>query len=190
MSAVDSVERIAAKVFLDEKSHLPLERVIPVFHRWIQKDRLAEMLIDVADYTHVPQGPGVMLISHEGIYSCDQGNGRTGLRYLRRREGSGTFSEKISRVLCQLHAAANALSEEKDLSSVRFSFNDLQIEVQDRLHALPSDENIADFRAKLEPVLSPLTKGRMTIEPGASDPRAGLVLRAVCDKPFELSRLA
>jgi len=52
-----------------------LERAIPVFHRWIQERSLDELMVDVADYTHVPDGPGVVLVCHDAIYSLDTGGG-------------------------------------------------------------------------------------------------------------------
>ena len=44
------------KCFLDDASGVELEEFIPVFHDWIQTQQLEELLIDVADYRHVPQG--------------------------------------------------------------------------------------------------------------------------------------
>ena len=43
-----------------------LEPLIPIFHGWIQDQVSEELLLDVADYRHVPAGPGVMLIGLEG----------------------------------------------------------------------------------------------------------------------------
>jgi len=45
---------------------------------------LPELLIDVADYKHVPDGPGIMLIGHEADYSLDETDGRLGLLYNRK----------------------------------------------------------------------------------------------------------
>ena len=40
-----------------------LEKLVPVFNEWILNKKIDdELLIDVADYAHVPQGPGVVLI--------------------------------------------------------------------------------------------------------------------------------
>ena len=36
---------------------------VGVFHHWIKDTVCPEMLIDVAEYSHVPAGPGVMLIA-------------------------------------------------------------------------------------------------------------------------------
>jgi len=49
------------KIFVHEPTSIDLADAIPVFHRWIQEAVLNELVIDVADYRHVPAGPGVML---------------------------------------------------------------------------------------------------------------------------------
>ena len=46
-----------------------LEPAITVFHRCIQRGWLEGRLIDVADYRHVPAGPGVMLVGHDVEYA-------------------------------------------------------------------------------------------------------------------------
>ena len=46
-----------------------LEPAIGVFHRCLQRGWLEGALIDVADYRHVPQGPGVMLVGHDIDYA-------------------------------------------------------------------------------------------------------------------------
>ncbi len=74
------------KLFLDDASGVELEEFIPVFHDWIQTQQLAELLIDVADYRHVPQGPGIALIAHDAHYVMDLTDARLGLLYSRRRE--------------------------------------------------------------------------------------------------------
>ena len=43
-----------------------LADAVAVFHQWIRDGVCPEMLIDVADYRHVPAGPGVLLIGHRG----------------------------------------------------------------------------------------------------------------------------
>lgn len=46
-----------------------LEPVLQVLHRCIQRGWLEGALLDVADYRHVPAGPGVMLVAHDVDYS-------------------------------------------------------------------------------------------------------------------------
>ena len=64
------------KLFLQDAGQVDLADFIPVFHDWIQDQSLDELLIDVVDYRHVHDGPGVMLIAHDAHYAIDYG-GRT-----------------------------------------------------------------------------------------------------------------
>ena len=54
---------------------------VPVFHSFIQTHALPDhLLIDVGDYTHVPDGPGTVLVSHEAnVYMDHTVGGRLGL---------------------------------------------------------------------------------------------------------------
>ena len=53
-----------------------LDDFIPVFHRWIQKQTVSgHLLIDVHDYSHIHQGPGILLVGHEGNFSIDLADG-------------------------------------------------------------------------------------------------------------------
>ena len=58
---VDDLQRVALKVFLTNDSELDPRDAIPVFHRWIQTQAVNGLLIDVADYAHLPSGPAVLL---------------------------------------------------------------------------------------------------------------------------------
>ena len=82
---IEDLQRIVVKFHLDDGSPVELDKVIPVFHRWIQTGAVEGLLIDVADYSHVPQGPGVMLIAHEGNYALE--NVLRGARAQERSEG-------------------------------------------------------------------------------------------------------
>ncbi|MBW1832016.1 MAG: hypothetical protein JRJ10_10020, partial [Deltaproteobacteria bacterium] len=56
---------------------IELGKLIPVFHEWIRAKKITdELLIDVADYAHVPQGPGVVLIGHQSDYYLDVADNR------------------------------------------------------------------------------------------------------------------
>src|SRR5258706_10731666 len=73
-------QRLSVKVFATGASAGPKDALL-VFHRWIQTQRLDELLIDVTDYSHVHHGPGVILIGHGADYGLDQEEGRLGLKY-------------------------------------------------------------------------------------------------------------
>ena len=119
-------------------TRIDLERLIPIFHRWIQDRTLDELLIDVADYRHVPQGPGVLLIAHDAHYAVDEVDGRLGLLYARKRPASGTLAGRLRDAAQKVLDAGLALEREAALGLVipgeRWS-----VRANDRLLA-PNDE--------------------------------------------------
>ena len=66
------LHKFGIKFFAADGEGIDILKLSPVYHRWIQQNALEDLLIDVADYSHVPAGPGVMLIAHEGNYALDE----------------------------------------------------------------------------------------------------------------------
>ena len=60
--------------FVAQDASLDEETLIPVFHEWIRERKLPGVMFDVVDYRHVPEGPGIMLITHEINYAMEHGN--------------------------------------------------------------------------------------------------------------------
>ncbi|MGH8584378.1 MAG: hypothetical protein ACREWG_16725 [Gammaproteobacteria bacterium] len=145
--------RIGFKCFLEQGHDIALGEFIPVFHRWIQTRALDEMLIDVADYGHVVDGPGVLLVAHAGNYSLDEAGGERGLVYYSKRGLEGPLATRLETVLTRLLQAALALEEAAELAGrLRFTATRLHCFVNDRLLA----PNTAATHERLEPVLNGL----------------------------------
>src|SRR5689334_10419959 len=89
------IQHINVKLFVQDPASVNLERLVPIFHRWIQDQAREEILIDVADYRHVPAGPGVLLIGHEANYSVDNTGLRLGVRYNRKAASSGSNQDRL-----------------------------------------------------------------------------------------------
>ena len=150
------------KLFLQDASQVNLEDFIPVFHDWIQHQRLDELLIDVVDYRHVHDGPAVMLIAHDAHYAIDMAGGRMGLLYSRRREthpsrnGIQNVSERLQSVLHCAFKACRLLEAEPSLQGrVKFRGDELLLRVNDRLVS-PTLEAFDDLQAHLGPILERL----------------------------------
>src|SRR2546423_15285818 len=92
--------KLVLKFFLDDPSAVPETSFVPVFHSFIQTHALPDhLLIDVADYTHVPDGPGTVLVSHEAnLYMDHSVGGRLGLMYQRKQPiaGAGTLRDPLA----------------------------------------------------------------------------------------------
>jgi hypothetical protein len=145
-------QKLQLKIFAtpDSAHAVELDSFIGVFHRWVKEHALPEMLVDVASYAHVPDGPGVVLIGHGSDYFMDQGAGRLGLLHNRKRAGFPP-GERLADLARRTLNAAAMLEREPALSGkLRFVTNELLFRINDRLAAPNSDATFASVRPELE----------------------------------------
>ncbi len=83
-----------------------LEPAIGVFHRCLQRGWLEGALLDVADYRHVPQGPGVMLVGHD----VDLGLEHEALVLVRKRSAGDDAAAQLSDLLRMAAVAVSAFA--------------------------------------------------------------------------------
>lgn len=159
------VHQISAKIYVEARrdggggrnSVAPMD-FINAFHGWIRASALDELLIDVTDYSHVHQGPGVLLLTHEGQYGMDEAEGRLGMVYLRKRDAPGAFAEKLRDTLQRTFTAARLL--EKELAGrIVFRGDELLIRVHSRLLAPNDPATLEAARADLDAVATALYAG-------------------------------
>ncbi len=147
-------ERISVKFFVDEGEAAEPAALIPLFHRWIRERRLPGLPIDVADYKHVPDGPGVLLMGHEADYAWDGRYNRTGLLYKHKREWPGdSFQDRLNHALDRANQAIALLQEAPELPGVNFHSDELEIAFPDRLNVPNTPETLAELREELTAVL-------------------------------------
>jgi hypothetical protein len=98
------LQRIGIKLFADSPAPVPVRDFIPVFHSWIQKQAIdRHLLIDVHNYSHIHNGPGILLVAQEGNFSIDMADGRMGLLYYRKKSGNDVASVlKTALAACRL----------------------------------------------------------------------------------------
>ncbi len=171
------------KWFFDDTTDIALEAFIPVFHHWIQRQCLDELLIDVADYRHVHNGPGVMLIAHDVHYAIDATDGRLGLLYSRRREThpsrrhiDGACERLTSVFLCALRACRGLEAEATLRGQLRFRTDALSLRVNDRLYAPNTPEAFRAVCEALAPFLRTLYPDRACEVSHASDAASRLTV--------------
>ncbi len=160
-----NAQQVSIKLFAADGATLDQEALIPIFHRWIRENRLGDkLLIDVADYRHVPDGPGVMIVGDGRHYGLDEGvAGGTGLLYSRKRDPMGDAAGKIAEALSDLLEAAEALEGEPTLNGYRFATDHLYVRICSRLAAENTAENRAAYASIVGAALSPLYPGE-TVE--------------------------
>jgi hypothetical protein len=164
-------EKLQIKFFAKPNPSFELEAIVPVFHRFIREHAFDELMIDVADYKHVKNGPGVVLVGDANDYYLDEGEGRPGLLFSRKRHGSaadGRLREGFARALkaCTLLEAAPELA-----GKLGFATDEILIRLPDRLNAPNDDATFAEFSAELSPFLDKLYgAGGFSLARGAAAP--------------------
>src|SRR4051812_22645553 len=94
-----NAQKLAVKLFLQDPSQAHGLKLLPVFQQWIQFHAMDEhLMIDVADYDHVPDGPGTVLVSHEANLYVDHLGGRPGLTYQRKQPLPGPFADRVATI--------------------------------------------------------------------------------------------
>lgn len=185
------LHKLGIKFFARDAERIDILRLIPIYHRWIQQSALGqELLIDVADYSHVPAGPGVMLIAHEGNYALDETGHERGVVYYSKHKLAGELPERLAHVARKALKAAELMSADAQLEgALKLPGNRLQFFANDRLAAPNTDAAYAELEPALESFLDRLYAGaRYTLE-RETDPKERLSVRVQAEGEVALKTL-
>src|SRR4051794_21881369 len=147
-------QKLCVKLFLKDPAQLHGLKLVPVFQSWIQMHAVEDHLaIDVADYEHVPDGPGTVLVTHEANFSLDNGGGRPGLLYQRKQPLPGGFGGRLGTIFSATLQGAARLEENPGLE---FRTDEISLRIADRLLAPNTAETFATVKPELEAFLRKL----------------------------------
>jgi hypothetical protein len=181
-----NVQHINIKFFIENPETVNLADYAAVFNTWIQKQRLDELLIDVADYLHVHHGPGIMLIGHEADYSLDHRVGRLGLLYNRKEQLEGTTQEKFAQAARAALSAAQILENE---NSLKFRGSEVQLIVNDRLLVPNTAETFTSLEPDLRSFFDQLYEGAEYLLAHHADPRERFTINLTTKSSFNVTTL-
>ena len=154
------LHKIGVKFFAEDSAGVELTELIPIFHRWIKENTGGQVLVDVADYSHVYAGPGVLLVGHEGHYSFEEVGGRRGLAYSVKRASQGSLEQRLSTACRTVLEACERLAAETELGGrLEFGGAELEIFANDRLAAPNTEDTFAALRPSIEQLAAQLYPG-------------------------------
>jgi len=174
-------KRIKVKFFFKEDYEVQDEAFIPIFHSWIQEQKVENhLLLDVADYSHVPNGLSVLLVAHEADIALDTENHAIGFSYTRKQdwpESASSLSKRLQLCLEENTKAAKLLADSK-LPEVNFEA--IEIRLVDKLATPETPEEQAVVKAAFETALKDVYGEAITIavEAAPGDGRRAYGLRA------------
>jgi len=181
-----NVQHINIKFFIENHQDVNLADYAAIFNTWIQKQRLEELLIDVADYLHVHNGPGIMLIGHEADYSLDNRTGRLGLLYNRKEQLDGPTQEKLAQAARSVLTVAQILEKENGL---KFNGQEVQIIINDRLLVPNTAETFESLESDLRVFFERLYNGTEYSLTHNDDPRERFTVNIKTTANFDVETL-
>ena len=175
--STDDLQRISLKVFIESAQPPSPREFVPIFHRWIQTGAVDGLLIDVADYSHLEQGPAVVLVAHEANYALDFGDGRMGLQYYQKQPIDGPLDARLAALGRALLTASRLLEEDPAFGGrLRFRGDEIQLVANDRLVAPNTDETFAHLEGPVAAFAATLFDGARSTMSRSADPRQRFTL--------------
>ncbi|MDK1022280.1 MAG: hypothetical protein QGD90_11670 [Candidatus Hydrogenedentes bacterium] len=161
---MNDLKQIDIKVFAEDASDVKATEFVAVLQRWIREHTVPGTLIDVADYSHIHNGAGVILVGHEYNLSVDYGDGRMGLLVHYKLPAEDSLEERIASAMKLAFNACSILEEEGEFKArLKFSRTDFRFLASDRLHAPNTDDVYAQVAPALEAAAKDLPAGNVAL---------------------------
>lgn len=178
------------KIFVEDPSRLDLPSFNSIFQKWVREKATEDLLIDVADYLHVPEGPGMVLIGLEADYAMDHSDGRWGLKYNRKAALSGSDPDRLRSALKSAVQACQRLEADPQLAGkIKFRTDEIEIFINDRALAPNNEETWNAHQKDFQSVLEKFYGGNSFKMEKEKDPRARFGVRVLNPKAPGLPQL-
>jgi len=159
--------------FFASSGRIDLTEFIPVFHEWIQKQIMeGHLLIDVHNYGHIQEGPGILLVAHEANFNIDFDEGRMGFVYYRKQPFT-TLADIVKPAVksCRL------LEEDPRIRGrLKFSMDELVVFANDRLAAPNTPESFSQLQPNLFATLKETLGKTFALSQISRDPKERLTI--------------
>lgn len=152
------LKKLAVRIFIEKPNNVPLTDFIDIFHGWIQATD--GVYHDVADYSHMAAGPGVVLVANSANIAIDETDNRRGLLFTQKASAKGTNGEVIKSALrAALENCRKLESDAKLKGDLKFSGQEISIVINDRLVGANSDAAFAELEPEIKAVARALFAG-------------------------------
>ena len=143
------LQKLNVKFFVEPPDNVPLTQFIDVFHGWIQAGD--GDYHDVADYSHMQAGPGIVLVANDANISIDETENRRGLLFSQKHPLDGSNQERLRSVVAATLENCRKLEAEPTLrGKLRFTPNEAVIWVNDRLAGTNSAASFQELKSEIE----------------------------------------
>jgi hypothetical protein len=179
------LQKLNVKFFAELPNTVPLADFIEIFHGWIQATD--GIYHDVADYSHMQAGPGIVLVANDANVSVDETENRRGLLFSQKSRLSGSNQERLRTVFRAALENCRKLEDEPALrGKLRFAANEAVVSLNDRLLGLNSQQAFDDLQGEVEALAKQLYGDAEVRFERDADPRQRLNVRLKTSIPVGL----
>ena len=160
MTPLPDLQKINVKFGIDAPAGTDWDLLLNIFSRWRLEE--GEEILDLADYSHVPEAPSIILVSKRWQLGVDfaRGTGESragewaGLFYASRKGLDGDLGARLRSVTTSALEKFQRLAAEKEFPpGVKLLCGELDIVFNDRLLVPNNDETDALVRPAVEDTL-------------------------------------
>jgi hypothetical protein len=181
------LQKLNVKFFVEPPDTVPLIDFINIFHGWIQATN--GDYHDVADYSHMQAGPGIVLIANDANVSIDETENRRGLLFSQKSRLEGSNQEKLRKVFRAALENCRKLEDEPALrGKLRFRLNEAAISVNDRLISSNSEVAFNEIHSDIAAIAKELFGAAEFSLERNSDSRQRLNVRLKASVAVDLSK--
>ena len=152
------LQKLNVKFFVEQPNAIALTDFIEIFHSWIQATD--GVYHDVADYSHMQAGPGIVLVANDANVSIDESGNRRGLLFSQKAPLAGSNQDKLRQVFrSAMEYCRKLLAEPALRGKLRFSVNEALVSLNDRLLGEDSPAAFEALKSDVEAVAKELFRG-------------------------------
>lgn len=182
------LEKVNVKFFVANSEGIPLTAFIDLFHSWVQASD--GDYYDVADYSHMQGGPGILLVSHEANISMDNTGDRLGLLYSRKQLLGGSIQERLQFVFKTVLEFCLRVENDPALGGrIKFRGDECLFLMNDRLLAPNTKETFCTVKPELEALAGTLYGGSEFTLDHNHDPKQRFSVSIKASRVFEVDTL-
>ena len=169
---IPDLQRIQIKIAADAPAGLRLEPFLEIFARWRKETHPSNALpstplraggagpaewVDLADYAHLPRGPGIVLVGQRCNVAFDLADPGPGILYTAKKGFTGSHAERLNAAMewC-LEFSKRLIAEPEFPKDVRLRSDSLELRFNDRLETPNTHETDAELRPAVVEVLNAL----------------------------------
>ncbi|MBI4488916.1 MAG: hypothetical protein HY694_07500 [Deltaproteobacteria bacterium] len=182
------LQKINVKFFVADSHWVPLTAFIHIFNSWIRASD--GDYYDIADYSHMHAGPGILLIAHEANISMDNSEERLGLLYNRKQPLQGSNREKLRLIFGLALENCRRIEEDPSLQGkLRFLGNEALFFINDRLLAPNTEETFQAVKPDLDDLARTMYGGADFTLKREADPKKRFSVQIRTPVSFEIRAL-